>query len=715
VSSFEKDGESHAMRPQGESKPTDKDDFELSMAACDAVDLTSEWLLSRQADQGYWCGELEGDSILESEYILLLAWLGKEQTPNATQAARYLLRLQQPEGGWSLYPGGPIEISASVKAYFALKLTGHDANADYMVRARDAIREAGGADAVNSFTRFYLALLGQIDYRHCPAVPPEMMLAPRWSPINIYRISAWSRTIFVPLAIMWSYRPVVKIDEARGISELFLKAPNQWGRLRRPGASQDKSTQFSWANFFHAADSILKLIERCRLIPLRRWALAKAEAWMIQRFAYSDGLGAIFPPIIWSVIALRCRGYAESSTEVAECMEQLDALIIRDKESGTHGDNGKSGETGTVRLQPCKSPVWDTALAVRALQAAGPNVDPRSLAKATSWLLSKEVTKPGDWAVNVNAQPGGWYFEHNNEFYPDIDDTIMVMMALRGQVPDQQALIHGNVLVSASRTESIAAARNQANSVERITAACMRGRQWLLAMQNRDGGWGAFDRDNNQTFLCEVPFADHNAMIDPSTPDITARVLECLARWGLHQGHPAIDRAVAYVRKTQEPDGAWPGRWGVNYTYGVWQCLVGLRAIGVSVDDPAVTAGVAWLRGAQQPCGGWGESPHTYDDPTTRGQGAPTASQTAWAVLGLLAACGREDEAVRRGVAYLVRNQRDDGGWDEPQFTGTGFPLVFYLRYHLYPIYFPLLALAEWNRKSPSQRALYGDRPSRGS
>ncbi len=698
---FEKDGEPNAMRGTGESKSTNRDDFELSMAACDAVDLTSEWLLSRQTEHGYWCGELEGDSILESEYILLLAWMGKEHTPNAAQAARYLLQVQQPSGGWSLYPGGPLEISASVKAYFALKLTGHDANADYMIRAQEAIRAAGGADAVNSFTRFYLALLGQLEYKYCPAVPPEVMLAPRWSPINIYRISAWSRTIFVPLAIMWSYRPTREIPKDQGISELFLKAPGEWGKLRRPGRSAGKTAWFSWTNFFHTADSVLKGIERCRLLPLRRWALSKAEAWIINRFAYSDGLGAIFPPIIFSLIALRCRGYEESSPEVIECLEQLDALILKDKD--------------TVRLQPCKSPVWDTAISLRALQAAGSNVDSRPLGKAAAWLLSKEVTKPGDWAVNVKAEPAGWYFEHNNEFYPDVDDTIMVMMALRGQVPDEQALIHGNVLVSVSRAESVLQARGEANAVERISAACMRARQWLLAMQNRDGGWGAFDRDNDRRFLCEVPFADHNAMIDPSTPDITARTLECLAQWGLHQGHPAVDRAVAYVRKQQEPDGAWPGRWGVNYIYGVWQCLVGLRAVGVPVDDPAVSAGIDWLRGSQQPCGGWGESPQTYADPTTRGQGEPTASQTAWAVLGLLSACGPEEPAVRRGVGYLVRNQRDDGAWDEPQFTGTGFPLVFYLRYHLYPIYFPLLALAEWNRQWQSPPASDHQRPSNTS
>jgi len=643
-----------------------------------AIQRTCTWLLDHQHEAGYWCGELEGDTILESEYILLLAWLGREQSEVAKKAANYILQQQLPGGGWAMYPGGDVDISGSVKAYFALKLTGHSPAAEYMQRARDAIIEHGGADAVNSFTRFYLALLGQISYDHCPAVPPEAVLLPAWFPLSIYRISAWSRTILVPLAIMWAHRPSRQLNAHQGIQELFLRLPKDWPALHCPGLKGNRRW-FCWERTFRQLDRMLKLMERLRLRPFRRLALKRAERWTLDRFENSDGLGAIFPPIVWSVVALRSLGYAEDSPEVVECLMQLESLIIE--------------ENATVRLQPCKSPVWDTAISLRALAAAGASAEDTAIQQAIQWLLQKEVRRAGDWRKTVEAEPAGWFFEHNNDFYPDVDDTIMVMMALREQTAESDSS-----LGPSTRAETRAGCSGQEAQATAVQAACDRGKQWLLAMQNRDGGWGAFDKDNDAEFLCHVPFADHNAMIDPSTPDIAARVLECLAQLEMSLGDEPIDRAVKYIRDTQLADGSWYGRWGVNYIYGTWQVLVGLSAIGAPKDDPAMERGAKWLIDHQQACGGWGESADSYADPSLAGIGPVTPSQTSWALLGLMAAGKTHDPAVAKGIQYLVETQQHDGSWHETEFTGTGFPLVFYLRYHMYPNYFPLLALATWER-----------------
>jgi squalene-hopene/tetraprenyl-beta-curcumene cyclase len=648
-----------------------------------AIQSTRQWLLETQQPAGYWCAELEGDSILQSEYILLLAWLRKENSPLAKKCAQRLIDTQLPTGGWAMYPGGQLDISGSVKAYFALKLTGHDRHAEYMVRARDAIRSTGGADAVNSFTRFYLALLGQISYDQCPAVPPELVLLPKCSPVNIYRMSAWSRTIVVPLSIMWAHRPQRKLPPDKNISELFLKSPDQWPELKCPGLKAETGW-FSWDKFFRRVDRSLKWLEQKRIRPLRRRALKVATDWMTSRFAHSDGLGAIFPPIIWSIIALKCLGYDDDSAEVRYNHEQLARLTIEEETS--------------AHLQPCTSPVWDTAITVRALAASGVTLDDQPLTAAVDWLLEKEVTRPGDWAANVKAAPAGWFFEHHNDFYPDVDDTVMVMIAVK------------ELLKSSDKASFIAGRKKHAEMKPRLSSdmhideadarrqwaigACERARRWIYAMQNRDGGWGAFDKDNDSEFLCRVPFADHNAMIDPSTPDLTGRVLEALALWGAKPGQPPVDKAVDYLRRTQESDGSWFGRWGINYIYGTWQVLVGLQAIGISTDDPLLQRGANWLLAHQQASGAWGESADTYEQPELRGQGPATASQTAWALLGLIAAGLAHHPAVERGVQWLVDQQQSDGTWAEDQFTGTGFPRVFYLKYHAYPIYFPLLALS---------------------
>ena len=648
-----------------------------------AIHRTRHWLLGQQQQDGSWCAELEGDTILESETILLLAFLGYEDSDLAKRCAAYLVDKQLPEGGWAMYPGGAPEISGSVKAYFALKLTGHDPSAEYMQRARAAILNHGGADAVNSYTRYYLALLGQISYEQCPAVPPEIVLSPKWFPANLYAVSSWSRTIIVPLSILSAYRPVRRLEPRLGIRELFLNEPENWPPLRCPGLTGGTGL-LSWDRVFRTVDRLSKWCQRHRFLPLRRRALAAAEQWMVARFDQSDGLGAIYPPIVWSIVALKCLGYPDDSSEVQYCRQQLLDLVLEDE------------ETDTARLQPCKSPVWDTAITVRALAASGMRPESPAMCEAIEWLLARQITRRGDWAETVDVEPAGWCFEYANDFYPDCDDTAMALLALQSRfsnmAPAYEALPPELRIVAETQEES----RERIASIEQTVTAIDRGLGWLLAMQNRDGGWGAFDRNNDHEFLCHVPFADHNAMIDPSTPDLTGRVLEALAQLGRRQGDPAVDRAVAYVRRTQNADGSWFGRWGVNYIYGTWQSLVGLVAAGVSTDDPAVVAGANWLLAHQQANGGWGESPDSYEFPHLRGQGSTTASQTAWALMGLLAAGFADHPAVIRGIRYLLLTQNDDGTWDEPEFTGTGFPRVFYLRYHFYPIYFPLLALSQW-------------------
>ena len=485
----------------------------------------------------------------------------------------------------------------------------------------------------------------------------------------------------VPLSIMWAHRPVRQIESERGIGELFLRSPDQWPELRCPGLHQQRGW-FTWENFFRTADRTLKLLERCHIKPLRWLGMRQAKKWMLERFENSDGLGAIFPPIIWSVVALKCLGYDDDSPELQDNFAELEKLKVR--------------EDDRLWLQPCLSPVWDTVITLRALAAAGFTSDNEPVSCALEWLLAKEVRCAGDWSQRVKCEPGGWFFEYRNQFYPDIDDTIMALMALRETSPSrigfQPVLEDVLDLGQGSATDRLEAYPTK------TLAAAQRAITWTLAMQNRDGGWGAFDRDNDAEFLCRVPFADHNAMIDPSTPDIAARVLEALAGWGIKQGHPAVDRAIAFIRGSQEADGAWYGRWGVNYTYGTWQALVGLVAAGVPTNDPMIVRGTQWLLDHQQACGAWGESADSYAQPELRGHGEPTPSQTAWALLGLIAAGHANSAAVANGMQYLLDTQLPDGTWEEAEFTGTGFPRVFYLRYHYYRIYFPLLVLGTWRR-----------------
>jgi squalene-hopene/tetraprenyl-beta-curcumene cyclase len=651
-----------------------------------AIERGRNWLLERQRPDGHWCAELQGDTILESEYILLMGFLGREHDDRVRKAANYIVTQQRSGGAWSNYPGGPVDVSVSVKAYFALKLAGDSAEAPYMRRARQLILEHGGAARCNSFTKFYLAFLGQLPYDSCATVPPELMLLPKWAYFNIYAMSSWTRTIVVPLSIFSAHKPVRPIAPERGIAELFVEPPAQ------PTWPHPPSRRLLTAhNVFLAIDQALKCWERWGPRWVRRRAVAKASAWMRRHFQDSDGVGAIFPPIIYTIISLHCLGYAADSPEMTYALKQLDDLIIEEKD--------------TLRVQPCFSPVWDTALALNALAAAGvpPECD-EAIDRAAEWLLEREVRRRGDWSLmNPGVEPAGWFFEYRNGFYPDMDDTAMVLMGLArtGRAWSHCGVRNGhcglNGAHEAWRTQTVNP-QSANGSPQSTLPAVQRGLRWLLAMQNKDGGWAAFDREINREILTKVPFADHNAMLDPSCPDITARVLEALAQFGYDTTHPQVSKALEFIERTQDRRGCWIGRWGVNYLYGTWQVLAGLSAIGYDMGAPLVRRAVAWLESVQQPSGGWGESCKSYDDPSAAGQGPCTASQTGWALLGLLASGEEQSRAVRDGIAYLSRTQQADGSWHEDEFTGTGFPRVFYLKYHYYRVYFPLMALARYRK-----------------
>jgi squalene-hopene/tetraprenyl-beta-curcumene cyclase len=633
---------------------------DLSSRVAAAIDGARNRLFSQQHAEGYWCGELEADSTLEADYIVLHSLLGTGSQERFEKAARWILQHQNADGGWPIYPDGPSNISASVKSYFGLKLAGYKADHPALAKAREKILTMGGVTEVNTFTKIYLCIFGQYDYDAAPAIPPEIVLFPSWFWFNIYEISSWSRAILVPLSICYAKKPFKKIPDEMGVAELFVGGRDK----SRMHLHWDKKL-VSWRNFFLVLDRLTHWFERIHIRPLRSIALRQAEKWMLERFEMSDGLAGIFPSIMNSVIAMRCLGYSLDDPQVIRALDEFEKLGIEE------GD--------TFRMQPCMSPVWDTAYALFALGESGVPANDERMVKCADWILQKQVRNPGDWKVkNKHGQPGGWYFEFNNEFYPDVDDTAMVGLAL-------SRVEHPN-------------GRYQRESVQRAI-------DWVLSMQCKNGGWASFDKDNDRMVFQYVPFADHNAMLDPATVDITGRILEMLAAYGYDKSHPAVRRALEFIRKEQEADGSWFGRWGVNYIYGTMLVLRGLEAIGVDHHEPSVQQAAEWLRMMQNADGGWGESCESYDDATQKGIGPSTPSQTAWAVLGLLAASDTRSDSVARGVAYLLRTQSKDGSWDEPEYTGTGFPRVFYLMYHMYRDYFPLLALTTYAKVMAGESA----------
>ncbi|MGC1785062.1 MAG: squalene--hopene cyclase [Acidobacteriaceae bacterium] len=625
-----------------------------------AIDSSCEFIFSCQRSEGYWCGELEADTTLESDYIMLHMLLGIGAPVRLRQTLAEILRHQQEDGGWPIYRGGPSNISATVKAYFAFKLMGWPADHSVLVKAREWILAHGGATEVNTYTKLYLCFFGQYDYNAVPAIPPEIVLFPKWFYFNLYEISSWSRAILVPLSIAYAKKPYKKIPPEHGVEELFVG-----GRENANLHLRWTEKVFSWRNFFLFLDRMTHWWERIHVRPLRSIALKQAEKWILKRIEMSDGVGAIYPGILNTLIALRCQGYSLDDPLVIRVLDEFEKLGIEDR--------GVPGQTEpTFRMQPCQSPVWDTAYAVFALGEAGvPKNDPRLL-KAADWILSKEVRRKGDWAVKVkNVDPGGWYFEFNNEFYPDVDDSAQVLLAL-------------------NKVE---------NPRERYQyEVSQRAVRWIWAMQCKNGGWASFDKDNTKMIFEHIPFADHNAMLDPPTVDITGRVLEMLASYGATKDDPRVQRAIEFIYSEQESDGSWIGRWGVNYIYGTFLVLRGLEAIGIWNHEPQIQQAAEWIRMIQNADGGWGESCMSYDKPALRGIGASTASQTAWAILGLLAAGDTRSDSVAKGIRWLLEQQRPDGSWHEDEYTGTGFPRVFYLSYHMYRNYFPLLALTTYRR-----------------
>jgi squalene-hopene/tetraprenyl-beta-curcumene cyclase len=482
-----------------------------------------------------------------------------------------------------------------------------------------------------------------------PAIPPELMLLPNWFYFNIYEMSSWTRGIVIPMAILSSLRPEFRLPEHARVDELF-KDPSQ-----KTAAFSWSKQILSWKNVFLAVDRGLKLYEKLPWKPLRQRAIREAKQWMVEHLERTEGLAAIYPSMMNSIFALIALGHGPDDPLTFREIKEFSRFEIEEED--------------TIRLQPCVSPVWDTCIAMVALEEAGMPADHAALVKAADWLLTKQILGGGDWQIkNKDAEPGGWAFEFRNDFYPDVDDTAFVLMALqRVRFPDEK----------------------------RMEGAMWRGIQWLLSMQNRDGGWGAFDRDNNRQLLCNIPFADHNAMIDPSTADVTARVLECLGRFGWPAGHPVVRKAVRFLEQDQSKDGSWFGRWGVNYVYGTSGVLRALETISMTAQDYCVRA-VNWLRQVQKEDGSFGESLNSYEVVSSKGQGNSTASQTAWGLIGLLAGADPNDPAIARAAAYLVGQQHADGSWGEDDFTGTGFPGVFYLKYHLYKNSFPVYALARY-------------------
>lgn len=635
-----------------------------------AIARSREYVFSLQHPEGYWSGELEADSMLEADYIFLHVLLESGDAGRLKRAFTEMMRFQNDDGSWSLYPGGPGNISLSVKCYFSAKLMGLTPTDSRLTRCREWILANGGVVACNTFTKMYLCALGQYDYDAVPAIPPEIVLFPNWFYFNIYEISSWSRSILVPLAIIYAKKPFKKISPEQGIDELFVGGrANSILRLRL-----NRKKLFSWRNLFLILDRTFHMAERVHLRPLRKLALKRAEKWMLDRLEMSDGLGAIYPAMMNAIIALRCLGYSEDDPQLIRARDEFEKLGIEQEPT-------KDLPEPTFRMQPCMSPVWDTAQALFALGEAGVPRDDERMLKAADWLLSKEVRHPGDWCVKVpNVEPGGWYFEFNNEFYPDTDDTAQVLLALK-QVDNPRERYQYDV--------------------------AQRAIEWEFAMQCKNGGWGSFDKDNTKMIFQYIPFADHNAMLDPPTVDITGRMLEMLAAYGYTMDDKRVQKAIRFVLDEQEPDGSWFGRWGVNYLYGTFLVLRGLEAIGFDQLEPSVQQAAEWVRMVQNPDGGWGETCGTYDHPETSGIGPSTPSQTAWALLALLAAGDDRSDSIAKGIRWLLTRQREDGSWNETMgegprtesiITGTGFPKVFYLAYTYYRHYFPLLALTGYKR-----------------
>jgi squalene-hopene/tetraprenyl-beta-curcumene cyclase len=624
-----------------------------------ALARARDHLLSRQHEQGWWQGELATNVTMDAEDLLLREFLGVRTRQQTADAARWIASQQRPDGTWANFYGGPGDLSTTVEAYVALRLAGHDPAAPQLARAAAWIRAGGGIPATRVFTRIWLALFGQWPWDDLPVMPPELIYLPAWFPLNVYDWACWARQTIVPLTVVGSLRPVRPLPFTLGeLTEAGARPddPPPW----TPRARDDSA----WTALFSRLDKALHGYERLRprVAPaqaIRRAALRRCAEWIIARQERDGCWGGIQPPWVYSLIALHLLGYGLGHPVIKRGLAGLDRFTITED----------TPDGPVRRLEACQSPVWDTVLAMIALADAGLPAEDPALARAASWIVAEEITGPGDWQVRrPGLAPGGWAFEFDNDTYPDIDDTAEAVLALR---------------------------RVRGPGEDARAAAIDRGLRWITGMQSKDGGWAAFDADNTSELPTRLPFCDFGAVVDPPSADVTAHVVEALAAEGQAGSRPAR-RGVVWLLRAQERDGSWFGRWGANYVYGTGAVVPALIAAGVRPEKPAIRRAVTWLEEHQNPDGGWGEDLRSYDDPSLAGQGESTASQTAWALLALLAAGEGAGPAVEAGIRWLCEHQRPDGTWDEPQFTGTGFPRDFYINYHLYRLVFPVSALGRY-------------------
>ncbi len=626
-----------------------------------ALDRARDHLLGLQHADGWWQGELETNVTMDAEDLLLREFLGLHDDAVVAAAARWIRSQQRDDGTWANFYGGPADLSTTVEAYLALRLAGDEPGAPHLKLARDWILDSGGVEATRVFTRIWLALSGLWSWDDLPVIPPELIYLPSWFPLNIYDWGCWARQTIVALAVVQSFHP----SRPLGISIDELKTGGPHGRAPRPPRSFDArplagapASADPWSRAFQALDRALHLYRPVKSV--RRAALRRCAEWIIARQERDGCWGGIQPPWVYSLMALNLLGYETSHPIVQRGLNGLDRFTITEVLPSEDGPGGP-----VRRLEACQSPVWDTILTMIALADSGLPPDDPSLTRAARWVLGEEIRGPGDWQVRrPDLAPGGWAFEFDNDVYPDTDDTAEVVLALRRVAPRDQAAID-------------------------------RGLAWLTGMQSAGGGWGAFDADNTRKLVNKLPFCDFGAVIDPPSADVTAHVVEAFAAEG-RAAEPAARRGVVWLLRAQEPDGSWFGRWGANYLYGTGAVVPALIAAGVKPSKPAIRRAVAWLEEHQNPDGGWGEDLRCYDDPALAGRGASTASQTAWALLALLAAGEHGSAATERGIRWLAQTQRADGSWDEPWFTGTGFPGDFYINYHLYRLAFPVSALGRY-------------------
>ncbi|MET9349032.1 squalene--hopene cyclase [Streptomyces termitum] len=629
---------------------------DLEEAAARATERATAHLLALQAPDGWWKGDLETNVTMDAEDLLLRQFLGRLDPGTAAAAARHIRAGQHEDGAWPTFHGGPGDLSTTVEAYVALRLAGDPPEAPHMARAAAWARARGGIAGCRVFTRIWLALFGWWRWEDLPELPPELIYLPRWFPLNIYDFGCWARQTIVPLTVVSAKRPVRPAPFP--LDELHTDPAD-------PAPPRPLAPLTGWDGLFQRLDKALRVYHRFAPRGLRRAAMNSAARWIVERQENDGCWGGIQPPAVYSVIALHLLGYDLDHPVMRAGLESLDRFAV-----------WTDGPDGPVRMvEACQSPVWDTCLATIALADAGLPADHPALVKAVDWMLDEEITRPGDWAVRrPGLPPGGWAFEFHNDNYPDIDDTAEVILALR---------------------------RVRHPDPARVEGAAARGARWTLGMQSRNGAWGAFDADNTSALPNKLPFCDFGEVVDPPSADVTAHVVEMLAHEGL-AADPRTRRGVDWLLASQEPHGAWFGRWGVNHVYGTGSVLPALTAAGLPPSHPAIRRAVAWLGTVQNEDGGWGEDLRSYADPAWAGRGTSTASQTAWALIALLAAGERESEPVRRGVAWLAATQREDGSWDEPYFTGTGFPWDFSINYHLYRQVFPLTALGRYVHGEPS-------------